>query len=321
MNTKFSVVIPLYNKANYILECLESVYSQSVQAAQIIVVDDGSTDCGSEIVRKHFPDVQLVSQANQGAAIARNTGVGAATMPWVAFLDADDLWLPFHLEELNRVIFESPETHLVANQYVESKHPNIGAVHSSEQSRRTVVNYFTESLSRRVVWTSSAAVKRESILLLGGFRPFRTGEDSDLWARMALKYPVGISEKVTAIYRRGVDGLMAQEAMVRDKAARGELPSPRTYDDLVKEQATIVGAIRAGSPMASPEQLTAYLDFLLLKTVKERLARADTSGARAYMRLVKRRFSLKYLTFLGLSFVPSQLLWAMLQAKRKKTLA
>ncbi|MGD9496670.1 MAG: glycosyltransferase family 2 protein [Armatimonadota bacterium] len=90
-----SVVIPAYNAAGTIERALHSVYAQTCDAiTEVVVVDDGSTDGTAAIVRERFPDVTLIQQANAGGTRARNRGVAAATGDWVAFLDADDEWLP-----------------------------------------------------------------------------------------------------------------------------------------------------------------------------------------------------------------------------------
>lgn len=94
-----SVIIPLYNKGKYIARALGSVFAQTYQDFEVIVVDDGSTDDGPDIVRKYDdPRLQLIQQANTGPGSARNRGIKETTTPYLAFLDADDEWLPGFLE-------------------------------------------------------------------------------------------------------------------------------------------------------------------------------------------------------------------------------
>jgi glycosyltransferase involved in cell wall biosynthesis len=94
-----SVVIPLYQKAPYVQRALISVAEQTIRDIEIIVVDDGSTDGGADIARA-FPDprVRVISQENMGPGAARNRGIAEAGAPVVAFLDADDEWLPTFME-------------------------------------------------------------------------------------------------------------------------------------------------------------------------------------------------------------------------------
>lgn len=107
-----SVVIPVYNGERYIGEALESVLRQSAPAAQIIVVDDGSTD-GSAAVAQAFANVTYCLQDNAGAAAARNRGIGYTTSEFIAFLDADDLWHPLKLERQLQAFVNRPELDIV----------------------------------------------------------------------------------------------------------------------------------------------------------------------------------------------------------------
>src|SRR5690554_4835949 len=114
-NTKFSVVIPLYNKEDYILKALGSVYSQLNPASEIIVIDDGSTDNGPELVKTHYPEVLIETIDNSGPGGARNYGIARACNEWVALLDADDIWLPNHLCELSKLIVKNEDVGFVSS--------------------------------------------------------------------------------------------------------------------------------------------------------------------------------------------------------------
>ena len=107
---RVSVIVPLYNKAPYVKRALESIASQSLTDFEVVVVDDGSTDGGDEIVR-HFPDPRLrfIHQQNAGPAAARNWGLAHAIAPYVAFLDADDGWRPEFLENQASILDAHPE--------------------------------------------------------------------------------------------------------------------------------------------------------------------------------------------------------------------
>jgi hypothetical protein len=97
---KVSVVIPLYNKAAYIQRALDSIRRQTLADFEVLVIDDGSTDAGPDLVAAAGdPRIRLIRQANAGPGAARNRGIAEATAPYVAFLDGDDEWLPTFLEE------------------------------------------------------------------------------------------------------------------------------------------------------------------------------------------------------------------------------
>ena len=90
---KYSVVIPMYNKAEYIRYTLKSVLAQSFHDFEVIVVDDGSTDNSLKIARQTDSDkIRIIAQENQGTAVARNTGIEHASGEYIAFLDVDDEW-------------------------------------------------------------------------------------------------------------------------------------------------------------------------------------------------------------------------------------
>jgi glycosyltransferase involved in cell wall biosynthesis len=102
--TKVSVVIPCFNAGRYLRETLNSVTSQTLKPAEIIVVDDGSTDNTADIAQEYVPIVTLVQQKNQGISISRNRGMDEAKGDWIAFLDADDIWESNKLDlQLNAV--------------------------------------------------------------------------------------------------------------------------------------------------------------------------------------------------------------------------
>lgn len=97
---RISVVIPTYNRAHIIERALGSVFAQTVPPAEVIVVDDGSTDATPELLSSYGPRVKVLLQNHGGPSRARNLGVAAAVSPWIAFLDSDDTWSTTHLERL-----------------------------------------------------------------------------------------------------------------------------------------------------------------------------------------------------------------------------
>ena len=107
-----SVIIPCFNAEKYIEGAIRSVLLQDWPHVEIIVVDDGSTDRSADIVQKTFPQVTLVKQANQGVSMARNSGIQATHGDWIAFLDADDLWLPEKLASQWSAIQANPGTRM-----------------------------------------------------------------------------------------------------------------------------------------------------------------------------------------------------------------
>lgn len=110
---KISVVIPAYNAAPWIGRAIQSVVDQTFRLVEIIVVDDGSNDSTADVVATFNGKVKYIRQSNAGPAKARNTGIAAASGDWLAFLDADDWWMPNKVEEQHRKLRESPDAILV----------------------------------------------------------------------------------------------------------------------------------------------------------------------------------------------------------------
>jgi glycosyltransferase involved in cell wall biosynthesis len=109
---RVSVVIPAYNAEQYLAEAIESVLAQTLPCSELIVVDDGSVDATADVARS-FPSVSLVSMPHQGVSAARNAGVARSSGDWLAFLDADDTWLPGKLARQLELAREVPDAGIV----------------------------------------------------------------------------------------------------------------------------------------------------------------------------------------------------------------
>lgn len=201
-----SVIIPLYNKAPYIERALRSVLSQTVLPEEVIVVDDGSTDGGGEIVLSfREPFIKLVRQENRGVSGARNKGLALAQGDLIAFLDADDVWKPRFLEVILRLREKFPQAGAYAVAYdivrpdgsLEKSNLTILPPHQDEgiiENYYRVARYYP-------LWTSALAVPKQILIEIGGFPLFeRRGQDLDSWLRIALFYPVVWRRESLAIY-------------------------------------------------------------------------------------------------------------------------
>ncbi len=207
MNPSISVIIPLYNKAPHIQKTLESVFAQSVSPLEVIVVDDGSTDGGAAIVADlDHPGLKLVKQANQGVSVARNTGMQRASSDYVAFLDADDRWEVFHIEEMAMLINAYPACKLFStmhvvcmggvNYYPASPLPAGVAGAISDFCRR-----YANHLS--MITSSTSCAHRTAMIESGGFpQGIARGEDVIAWVKMALRHGFAHSSRATAVYDR-----------------------------------------------------------------------------------------------------------------------
>ena len=118
---RFSIIIPLYNKAPYIQKALESVFAQTFQDFELIVVDDGSKDSSYEtaksILARAKVNYQLIHQENTGVSTARDNGVAASHGDYLCFLDADDWWAPTFLEKMDCLIRDYPDAGIYGTNY------------------------------------------------------------------------------------------------------------------------------------------------------------------------------------------------------------
>jgi len=118
--SEVSVIIPLYNKGKYIARALDSIFAQTYQDFEVIVVDDGSTDNGPDIVKQYAdPRLRIIRQQNAGPGAARNRGIAESLAFYVAFLDADDEWLPGFLSRYTMRLETNPGCDLVIGPYFE----------------------------------------------------------------------------------------------------------------------------------------------------------------------------------------------------------
>ncbi len=189
-----SIIIPLYNKEGSIAQALDSVLAQEYQDFEIVVVDDGSTDGGASVVENYGDArIRLVRQANAGVSAARNKGIGAARGEYVAFLDADDVWMPGFLSEIVALQREFPQCRAQATNYVF----NSNGVKSSTILRKipfsgergVLVNYFeVASCSHPPVCSICVCIERALLQEIGGFPVgIKSGEDLLTWARVAVR--------------------------------------------------------------------------------------------------------------------------------------
>lgn len=236
MNVSFSVVIPLYNKANHIVAALESVMAQTHTDWECVVVDDGSTDGGAELV-ENLGDLRIrcIRQANAGAGAARNRGAKEARYPYLAFLDGDDLWKPNHLAILAQLIERFPEAVLYFTYYHFLKpHRELPArwAFLPDEHQGLVPNYFRSVLhGDQLAMTSGACVPRSSFEAVGGYpENERTYQDQSLWAKLALHGPLAFSREQTAWYK-----LDTEHMLTAPRAIEAAVPFIGNLEKALKE--------------------------------------------------------------------------------------
>lgn len=212
MQPKFSIIVPLYNKAPYVRKALDSIVSQTFSDWECIIIDDGSTDNSAGIcegiihsfIHSVVHPIRLIKQANSGVAAARNNGVAISNGEYVCFLDADDWWEPTWLEEMDRLIKEYPDAGLYATNYVYYKP---GKTHVALDFGRGYMSYPDAYLKSGAMPVTSitTCMPRCAFDEMGGFPlGIKLGEDFLLWAKTALHYKVAFCEKPLAYYNNDV---------------------------------------------------------------------------------------------------------------------
>jgi cellulose synthase/poly-beta-1,6-N-acetylglucosamine synthase-like glycosyltransferase len=196
---RLSVVIPVHNAAPFLAEALDSVYRQTTLPAEVIVVDDGSTD-GSAAVAARWPVTLLTSSVNYGPAAARNAGIRAATGDVVAFLDADDVWHPTHCASLLALLEAYPEAVVAGSRSVHFG--EAAGVSPMRIPAHTPASVLWSLVRCNEVRQSTAVVRRWALREVGGYNEsLRYAEDYDLWLRLARRFPFVGTDEVTASYR------------------------------------------------------------------------------------------------------------------------
>ncbi|GAB3279181.1 glycosyltransferase family 2 protein [Larkinella harenae] len=215
-----SVIIPLYNKADYIKKSVQSVLQQSFRYFELVIVNDGSTDNSlNELLNFTDSRISIISQENAGVSVARNNGVKKAKYDFIAFLDADDWWDPHYLEEMFSLIRDFPEASVFGCQYYWVKGETFTpSVNPYVKGFRGYIDYVKAYIHAWWMPLSSISVviDKATFQKLGGFKEeLKFGEDFDLWIRFALYYKVAYFNKPLAYYNQNVSS--TSRALGNDK--------------------------------------------------------------------------------------------------------
>ncbi len=214
-----SVVVTCYNYGKYIQTCLESIRRQTLTDFEVIIVDDGSTDNSAEQISPFLLDNRFnyIKQQNKGQANAKNRGLKETNARFVAFLDADDLWLPEKLEN-QLLLFDKPEVGVVycgVSRIDTNGNPFPTArLIQYLQPRRNHVPEFL--IYDNFVPFSSVIVRKECFDSLGVFdESLSMGIDWDLWLRFSTKYQFDFCEDAYLLYRVEHSGQMSKKTLER----------------------------------------------------------------------------------------------------------
>jgi glycosyltransferase involved in cell wall biosynthesis len=240
-----AAVIPARDGMPDVLEAVRSALDQAPPPAEVIVVDDASTDGTGDAVERAFGTaVRVIRGRFDGAAAARNAGWRSARAPWIGFLDADDLWLAGKLEEAQRCLEAAPEA---AWFFSDGRfRMRDGGVRESwlepyaEMDERYVGRPVAQLIDVNFVLTSSVVARREALEALGGFDvTLSHAEDVDLWIRLARRWPAAGSRRVLVRYQHRAEGLtqLIEPRLLGDVALFGRLGADPTLDQALRRHA------------------------------------------------------------------------------------
>jgi glycosyltransferase involved in cell wall biosynthesis len=223
-----SVILPTWNREQYIVEAIDSVLQQDYRNIELLVIDDGSTDSTISAIRAtHDPRLRLIQQANAGAARARNNGLRQAQGAFVAFLDADDRWKPGKLRRQMDLFTQHPTLTLVSarGELIDHVGQLLGDVTDSGRGSRynRGRDWHHDLLMRgNAIVMSSVVVRRDAALAVGGFFDERriVSHDYELWIRLSEGRQFWVSTEVLVSYRVLNDSLLHSATTAKEYSAQ-----------------------------------------------------------------------------------------------------
>ena len=212
-----SVVVPTFNRVDFVLKAIKSVSNQTFQPLEIILVDNNSEDNTPEMVAKHFKSVKIIFQKKQGVSASRNCGIREASGNWIAFLDSDDQWHKRKLEEQVKSIlkdkFSASLSHTNELWYRNNHFFNQRKIH-----RKRGGFIFEHCLPLCCISPSSVLIKKKVFDDIGFFDESLTVcEDYDFWLRFCCKYPVNFVDQKLTIKNGGHDDQLSKKYWGMDR--------------------------------------------------------------------------------------------------------
>ena len=213
---RISVVIPSYNRRHTLERALQSVFDQTSPVDEVILVDDGSTDGSSEMVRQLFPEVKVLTQPNYGVSAARNRGIAAARFAWIALLDSDDSWLPQKIDQIRRAQKLEPEFVLYHSDEIWIRRGV--RVNPMQKHRKSGGWIFEQCLPLCAISPSATVISKSTLESLGMFdEKLPACEDYDLWLRLCHRFPVYYIKHPLITKYGGHDDQLSQQYPAMDR--------------------------------------------------------------------------------------------------------
>lgn len=212
-----TVIIPVYNRSDYLKKAITSVLQQTYRPKEVIVIDDGSSEEIKTVVKK-FDDKCLTYawQPHQGVAAARNFGINLSKTNWLAFLDSDDYWLPTKLAV--QVKFHQHNPDIFISQTNEIWLRNGKCLNQKKHHQKLAGDIFKPSLARCLISPSAVMLHKKILLAVGLFdETLPACEDYDLWLRVALRYRVGLVTDALVVKNGGHNDQLSRQVWALDR--------------------------------------------------------------------------------------------------------
>lgn len=249
-----AVIIPAYNSARYLPESIESVLNQTYNDFKLIIVDDGSTDDTQRVLEPYKDRISYIYQKNGGPSKARNTGIMATERRYIAFLDADDLWVPNKLEMQMELMNSNTTMGLVFSDaelfeeggFAQGSFWRLrGCYEEMMRECRMIHSPFSKLMVKNFILPSAALVKRECFLKVGLFdESFRypVAEDKDMWLRIAVHFSMGCVPY--ALIKRRVHAYTPEEdARIKRSVIDVVKKMEKIYPELIEKEKVDTKAI------------------------------------------------------------------------------
>jgi glycosyltransferase involved in cell wall biosynthesis len=248
---KVSVIIPTYNCAHYLEQAIESAMNQTYRDVEIIVLDDGSTDNTSEVVRKYGNNIRYIRQANAGLPAARNRAIESSAGEFLAFLDSDDWWELSKLAKQVPLLEDDPQVGLVYTD-LRVVHDDGEIIPSFLASRPLATSgyVFDRLLESGFILPSTVLLRRSCLDQVGMFdESMRSHEDIELWLRVCQSWKVAlINEPLT--HRRQGDANMTSNDNLKTEYSVKLFEKALRLPSLTTEQRTLMTKKLAGAYFA-----------------------------------------------------------------------
>jgi len=231
---RISVVIPSYNRRHTLERALLSVFQQTSSVDEVILVDDGSTDGSSEMVRQLFTQVNVITQPNLGVSAARNRGIAAARFEWIALLDSDDSWLPQKIDQIRKAQKLQPGFVLYHSDEIWMRRGV--RVNPMKKHRKSGGWIFEQCLPLCAISPSATVISKSTVESLGMFdEQLPACEDYDLWLRLCHRFPVHYINQPLITKYGGHDDQLSQQHPVMDRFRIRALHRLLTHETLKLE--------------------------------------------------------------------------------------